>query len=92
MSPYSVVLVADCTFAVLFGDLSVQQLPHFGWRSKFSISPGVMCIFDALDTKAHAAFLLSVLTTATEQRVVNRAVFILSEFHGISPDWCSLAK
>ena len=43
--------VADCAFAVLLNDFAVHQLPHFGWRPKLSISPGVVRIFDALNTQ-----------------------------------------
>jgi|SRR5215469_1280862 len=32
-------LVTDCAFAVLLGDLSVQQLPHLRWPPKFAVSP-----------------------------------------------------
>jgi hypothetical protein len=46
------ILVADCAFATLLGDLSVQQLPHLGWRPKFSVSSSVMRIIDALHAKS----------------------------------------
>ena len=44
-------LVADCTLPVLLADFSVQQLPHLGWRPEFAISPRVVRIIDALNTK-----------------------------------------
>ena len=78
-------LVADCAFPVLLGDLSVQQLPHLGWRTEFAISPGVVRIFDALNTKLKSAFFPRLLATAAEQRSVDRAIFIPTEFHGNAP-------
>src|SRR5664280_1987192 len=78
-------MVADCTLPVLLGDLSVQQLPHLGWRPEFPISPGVVRIFDALNTKLKSVFFSGLLPTAAEQRSVKRAVFIPTEFHGNPP-------
>ena len=60
-------LVADCAFPVLLDDLSVQQLPHLGWRPKFAISPRVVRIFDALNTKLKSAFFPRLLATAAEE-------------------------
>ena len=78
-------LVADCTLAVLLDDLSVQQLPHLGWRTELAISPWMVWIFDALNTKVKSAFFPRLLATAAEQRSMNRAVFIPAEFHGYAP-------
>jgi hypothetical protein len=44
-------------------------------------------IFDALNTKLKSAFFPRLLATAAKPRPVNRAVFIPTEFHGISPEW-----
>jgi hypothetical protein len=44
-----------------------------------------MRIFDALNTEAQSAFLLSALTAATEERAMDWAVFIPAEFHDSSP-------
>ncbi len=60
-------MVADCAFSGLLDDLSVQQLPHLGWRPEFAISPGVVRIFDALNTKLKSAFFPRLLATAAEQ-------------------------
>src|SRR5208283_4229813 len=76
---------ADCTYPVLFDDFSVQQFPHFGWRPEFPISPGVVRIFDALNTKLKSAFFPCLLATAAEQRSMYRTVFIPAEFHGYAP-------
>jgi hypothetical protein len=78
-------MVADRTLPVLLGDLSVQQLSHLGWRPEFPISPGVVRIFDALNTKLKSVFFSGLLPTAAEQRSVKRAVFIPTEFHGNAP-------
>ena len=58
---------ADRTFPVLLADFSVQQLPHLGWRPQFAISPGMVRIFDALNTKLKPTFFSSVLATAAEE-------------------------
>ena len=57
---------ADCAFPVLLDDFSIQQLPHLGWRTEFAISPGVVRIFDALNTKPKSAFLPRLLASAAE--------------------------
>jgi hypothetical protein len=44
-----------------------------------------MWIFDALNTKGKPACFPHMLATAAEQRTVNRAVFIPTEFHGNAP-------
>ena len=77
--------VANGAFPCLLHDFSVQQLPHLGWRAKFAISPGVVRIFDALNTKLKSAFFPRLLTTAAEERAVDWAVFIPTEFHGYAP-------
>lgn len=40
--------VTDCAYPSLLSDLTVQQLPHLGRRSKFPISTRVVRIFDPL--------------------------------------------
>ncbi|MGA2373830.1 MAG: hypothetical protein ABSG11_24510 [Candidatus Korobacteraceae bacterium] len=67
---------ADCTFPVLLGDLSVQQFPHLGWRPEFPISPRVVRIIDAPNTKLKSALFPRLLTTAAEQGAVDWAIFI----------------
>ena len=60
-------VVANGAFPSLLDDLSVQQLPHLGWRAKFAISPRVVRIFDALNTKLKSAFFPRLLATAAEE-------------------------
>ena len=76
---------ADCTFPVLLNDLPVQQLPHLGGRPEFPISPRMVWIFDALNAQLKSALFAGLLTTAAEQRSVDRAIFIPTEFHEYAP-------
>jgi len=57
---------ADRAPPVLLADLSVQQLPDFGWGPEFAIPPGMVWIFDALNTTLKPAFFPRLLTTAAE--------------------------
>src|SRR5271157_4364651 len=78
-------MVANGALPVLLGDFSVQQLPHLCRRPEFTISPGVMWIFNTLNTKLKSALFPSLLATAAEQRPVKRTIFIPTEFHGNAP-------
>ena len=60
-------LVTDCAFSALVSDLSVEQFSHFGWGAEFAISPRVVRIFDALNTKLKSAFFPRLLATAAEE-------------------------
>jgi len=76
-------MVANSALPLLLGDLSVEQLPHLGWRPEFAKSPRMVRVFDALNAKLKSAAFPRLLATAAEQRTVNRAVFIPTEFHGM---------
>ena len=78
-------MVANGALSCLLHDFSVQQLPHLGWRPYLPISPGMVRIFDALNTKLKSAFFPRLLATAAEQRTMDWAVFIPTEFHGNAP-------
>jgi hypothetical protein len=78
-------MVANGALPSLLDDFSVQQFPHLGWRPEFAIAPGVVRIFDALNTKLKSAFFPRLLATAAEQRSMDWAVFISTEFHGNAP-------
>ena len=80
-------LVTDSAFAVLFGDLSVEQFPHLGWGPTFPVAPGVVGIFDTLNTQAQSSFLASLLATTAGQRAVYWAEFIMTEFHRSTPSF-----
>jgi hypothetical protein len=60
-------MVANGALPGLLGDLSVQQLSHLGWRPYLPISPRVVRIFDALNTKLKSAFFPRLLATAAEE-------------------------
>ena len=76
---------ADCAFPVLLDDLPVQQFPHLCGRTDFAISPRVVRIFDALNTKLKSASFPYLLATAAEERSMDRTIFIPTEFHGNAP-------
>jgi len=59
--------MADCTLSVLLEKFSLQQFPHLGWRPEFAISPWMVRIVDALNTKLKSAFFPSQLATAAEE-------------------------
>ena len=58
---------ADCAFSVLLDDLSVQQPSHLGSRPYLPISPWMVWIFDALNTKLKSVFFPRLLATAAEE-------------------------
>ena len=60
-------LVADGALPSLLDDFSIQQLPHLCWRTEFPISPRVVRIFDALNTKLKPAFFPRLLATAAKE-------------------------
>jgi hypothetical protein len=60
-------MVSNGAFSCLLHDFSVQQLPHLCRRAEFAISPRVMRIFDALNTKLKSAFSPRLLATAAEE-------------------------
>lgn len=43
--------MADCAYSVLFRNFPLQKFPHFRGRPEFPISPRVMRIFDASNTR-----------------------------------------
>jgi hypothetical protein len=59
--------VADGALPFLLGDFSIQQFAHLGWRTKFTISPRVVLVVDALNTKLKPAFFPSLLATTAEE-------------------------
>jgi hypothetical protein len=69
-------MLANGALPYLLHDFSVQQLSHLCRRAEFAISPRVVRVIDALNTKLKSALFPSLLTTAAEQRAMNRAKFI----------------
>ena len=78
-------MVANGALPRLLHDFPIEQFPHLCWRPEFAIPPGVVGIFDALNTKLKSAFFSGLLATAAEQRAVDRTEFIPTEFHGYAP-------
>jgi hypothetical protein len=60
-------IVADRAFPVLLDDLSVEQFPHLCRGPEFAISPRVVRVFDALNTKVKSAFFPRLIPTAAEE-------------------------
>ena len=77
--------VADRAYSVLLDNLPVQQLPHLGRRPEFSISSGVVRIFDTLNSKSHRPGFGDEFATAAGKRFVEWAEFIATKPHGIPP-------
>ena len=77
--------VTDGALPFLLDDFSIQQFAHLGWRTKFTISPRVVLVFDALNAKLKSALFPRLLASAAEQRTMDWAVFVPTEFHGYAP-------
>jgi len=60
-------IVTNGALSFLLDDSSIQKLPHLGWRTEFTIPPGVVWIIDAPNTKLKSAFLARLLATAAEE-------------------------
>jgi hypothetical protein len=60
------IATTDGALPVLFGDLAVKQLPHLCLGAEFTISPGVVRVFDTLhpEVSDSTSFLDQVATTA----------------------------
>ena len=56
--------VADCANSLLLADFPLQQFPHFGWGSEFSIAPRMMRIVNAANPGLYRADTLRLLATA----------------------------
>jgi len=90
---YDVTVVGELShtegaFAVLSNDLPVEQFPYFAVRAEFSVSPGVMWIFNT--PNAHLALpLLSRdrFSAAAGERTVKWAQLITAESHGFLQLW-----
>jgi hypothetical protein len=82
------IATTDGASPVLFGDLAVEQLPHLCLGTEFTISPGVVRVFDTLhpEVSDSTSFLDQVATTARKGSV-DGAEFIAAELHGIPLGW-----
>ena len=76
------ILVTDGALPVLLSSLAIQQLAHFCWRAEFTISSGVVWIFNALHAATqNPSFAMRLLAAATGARSVDRTVFVPAKFH-----------
>jgi len=74
--------VADCAYSLLLGDLSLQQFPHFARGSEFPISPRMMRIFNASNSRLKHSHTMRSFSPAAADRFVDGTVFVWTEFHG----------
>ena len=76
--------ITERAFSALGHDLPVEELPHLSVGSEFSVSPGVLRIFSAPNSHlALALFSWDLLSSAAEERAVNRALLITAESHEV---------
>jgi hypothetical protein len=76
--------VTEGAFATLGGNLPVEQFPHFTLGAEFTISPGVMRVFDAPNADlALAVFSWYCLSPTAETGAVDRAELVQMESHGV---------
>jgi len=75
-------VTADSASLSLLSDLPFEQLLHFCLRSEFSIAPGMMRIFNALDRGPDSPPVPYLFPATTEERIVDGAAFIATKLHG----------
>lgn len=75
--------VADRAYPALLQDLAVEQLPHLGRGSQFSISPRMVWIIDSLNSQSHHLWFRKKFSTTARTRSVDGTQFVISEFHSI---------
>ena len=76
-------MVADSADSVLFRDFPLQKFPHFSGRSEFPVSPGVIGVLDSSNARLRAARAMGWFTTTATEGSVERAIFIVAEFHKV---------
>jgi len=80
--------VADGAYTSLLSDLTVQQLPHLSWRSKFPISTRVVRILDPLHPHPYCpglVFFWDCFSATTKQRSVYGTILIATQSHDRAP-------
>jgi hypothetical protein len=78
-------LLADRADPILLDNLSVQQFPHLGRGSEFSISSRVMRVFDPLHSEPYQPGLRNRFTATARDGFVDWTEFIATEPHGTPP-------
>ncbi len=70
-------LLAESAYPILQSNLPVEELPHFAVGAEFSVSPGMMRIFNAPNAHLARPFLSrDCFSAAAEERTVNWAQLI----------------
>ena len=80
--------ITECAYAILGGDLPVEELPHLAVGAKFPVSPGMWRVLDPAD--AHPTLALcswDLLSSAADVGTVARAELIPTESHGFLQLW-----
>jgi hypothetical protein len=80
--------VAEGTYARLLSDLTVQQLPHLGRRSKLPISTRVARVLDPLyayPDQSGLVFFSYCFSATAKQRSVHGTIFIATQSHDRAP-------
>ena len=74
--------VANGTCPILSDDFLIKQLPHFGVRPKFPVSPGVMWILDSANAPLLKGFLFwDSFSPTAKARTMNRTDLVATESH-----------
>jgi hypothetical protein len=76
--------LAESAYTILQSNLPVEELPHFAVGAEFPVSPGMMRVLNT--PNAHLAltfFSWYCLSSAAEERTVNRAQLITAESHDV---------
>ena len=76
--------LAESAYAILQSNLPVEELPHFAVGAKFSVSPGMLWVFNTPNAYlALALFSWYCLSAAAEERTVDRAQLVSTESHDV---------
>jgi hypothetical protein len=74
--------LAEGTSPILSDDLLIKQLPHFGLRPKFPVSPGVMWILDSSNAQlSNRALFWNSFSPTAKARTMNWADLVATESH-----------
>jgi hypothetical protein len=80
--------LANGALPVLLNYFSIEQLPHFRFGAKLTVSSGVVRVFDTLHSEpSDSPSLRNRVAATARERVMNGTVLIAMEFHGFPPGW-----
>ena len=77
--------LTDGALPVLFDNFAVEQLPHLCLGAEFSVSPGVVRVFDPLHPQASCAASLDRLAGTARKGSMDGTEFVATEFHELPP-------